>query len=210
MQSFANDVANMLANPGKIYKDGEEIKSGVDLATIKLSGSIATSYNYWTFNNNLFSLDYAPRGYSEAKSANGTARTWSDAQGLIRRSVFINTKGEEFHVFYYYDIHGNLVKVEDEKLRDRKEYEYNSHGTVTKEIIGNTPSSGEIIYESQTDTSGYYTVKEYDERYSILDGSDNCVSVYTQSAYDSYKGRLNKVTLPNGRPIITGMATTVC
>jgi len=199
MQSFANDVANMLANPGKIYKDGEEIKSGVDLATIKLSGSIATSYNYWTFNNNLFSLDYAPRGYSEAKSANGTARTWSDAQGLIRRSVFINTKGEEFHVFYYYDIHGNLVKVEDEKLRDRKEYEYNSHGTVTKEIIGNTPSSGEIIYESQTDTSGYYTVKEYDERYSILDGSDNCVSVYTQSAYDSYKGRLNKVTLPNGQ-----------
>ena len=199
MQAFANDVANMLANPGKIYKDGEEIESGVDLATIKLSGSVSTSNSYRSFNNNLFSLDFAPRGYAETDSAAGTNRSWSDMQGMLRRSAFINPKGEEFHVFYYYDIHGNLVKVQDEKLGDKMEYAYNSHGTVIKETVGNEHSDDKLIYESQTDTSGYYTVKEYDERYSILDGSDNCVSVYTQSAYDSYKGRLNKVTLPNGQ-----------
>ena len=199
MQSFANDVANMLSNPGKIYKDGEEIESGVDLATIKLSGSVSTSNSYRSFNNNLFSLDFAPRGYAETDSAAGTNRSWSDMQGMLRRSAFINPKGEEFHVFYYYDIHGNLVKVQDEKLGDKTEYAYNSHGTVIKETVGNEHSDDKLIYESQTDTSGYYTVKEYDERYSVLDGSENCEAVYTQSAYDSYKGRLNKVTLPNGQ-----------
>ena len=199
MLTFANDIANMLANPGKIYKNGQAIESNVDLATIKLNGVISTTKKYQSFSNNLFSLDYAPRGYAESESVNGTSRIWSDAQGLVRRSVFINPKGESFHVFYSYDSNGNVVKVEDEKLGDKKEYAYNSHGTVIKETVGNSNTGDKLIYESATDTGGYYTVKEYDERYSIVDDSDNCVSVYTQSAYDSYKGRLSKVTLPNGQ-----------
>ena len=203
MQMFANDVANMLSNPGKIYKNGEAIKSKVDLATIKLEGRVETSEKTSSFNDNLFSLDFAPRGYTETKSAAGTSRSWSDAQGLLRRSVFINPKGEEFHVFYYYDIHGNLVKVQDEKLGDRTEYGYNSYGTVIKETIGNEHSNSDLIYESRTDTSGYYTVKEYDERYS----DEDCNEIYTQSAYDSYKGQLKKMTMPNGQAYNYGYGT---
>ena len=195
LSSFMSDISAMLSNPGYVFKNGETIASEVDLSTIKLQGSVETSEKTNSFNDNLFSLEYGPQGYMETKSAAGTSRSWSDAQGLIRRSVFINPKGEEFHVFYYYDIHGNLVKVQDEKLGDRTEYGYNSYGTVIKETVGNEHTSDKLIYESRTDTSGYYTVKEYDERYS----DEDCNEIYTQSAYDSYKGQLKKVTMPNGQ-----------
>ena len=81
MQSFANDVANMRSNPGKIDKDGEEIESGVDLATIKLSGSIATSYNYWSLTIICSASIMRPAGIRRQR-----AQTERRARGAMRRA----------------------------------------------------------------------------------------------------------------------------
>lgn len=195
--AFSNDIANMLANPGTIFKDGEIIEQNVDLSTIKLRGyGSNTQYNNRYLEKNLFSLDYAPRGYMESVGIRGTSRSWSDSQNWARRSSFINKKSEEFCAFYAYDENGNLVSIKNEKPEQVTSYEYNSYGTVKKETL-DAAGTGKYIYESETDTNGCYTVKEYDERYSMVDSSDNITELYTHSQYENH--RLKKVTMPNGQ-----------
>mgnify|MGYP001859288627 CR=1 FL=1 len=71
--AFSNDIANMLANPGTIFKDGEVIEQNVELSTIKLRGyGSNTQYNNRYLEKNLFSLDYAPRGYTESVGIRGS------------------------------------------------------------------------------------------------------------------------------------------